>query len=357
MRTDTGTTIRRRGREEARFATSLLLASASGLIFYGLRKALTSEPDFSGSVVLITGGSRGLGLALAEEFRRSGAHVALIARDGKELHAARLRLLRAHRSSREVILLPADVSNEQAVRQAVADCLRHFGKIDVLVNNAGVIQVGAIATQTLADFRYAMDVNFWGVVNTTLAVLPHLLERNSGRIVNITSIGAKISMPHLLPYNASKFAALGFSLGLRSELARSGVSVTTIVPGLMRTGSYMNATFKGDVHGEYSWFSLSSSLPGLSISARRAAREIVTAAWDRKAEAILGMPAKAAGLLYSLLPGLGASVLGLINAALPAASGSHARLGRDSRTVASESFATALGKKAAERYNQHAKFA
>jgi short-subunit dehydrogenase len=356
VKSDTGTTIRRRTpKEQARLRTGLILAGASGLLFVGLRRALTTLPVFDRSVVLITGGSRGLGLALAEEFRRQGAHLALLARDEDELNAARMQLIRRLPASREILLLTGDVSEPPSVQQAVESCLQHFGRIDVLVNNAGVIHVGAIESQTHSDFKQAMDVNFWGVVNTTLAVLPHMLDRRAGRIVNITSIGGIVSMPHLLPYNASKFAAMGFSLGLRAELTGKGVAVTTIVPGLMRTGSYMNATFKGKAADEYSWFSVSSSLPGISISAARAAHQIVEAAWRKKGEVILGMSAKVGSRLYSLFPGLGADVLGLLNRVLPAAGSKKGKLGRESRTPVSESVVTKLGQAAAERYNQQKK--
>lgn len=357
MKSETGTTIRRRtAREAARIRTGIILAGAASLIFLGLRRVISSEPDFDGKVVLITGGSRGLGLALAEQFRRRGAHVALLARDLDELAAAKLQLARKHHIRREILLLPANVADEVEVRDAVQECIQHFGgRLDVLVNNAGVIQVGPITSQTTEDFRRAMDVNFWGVLNTTLAALPHMMERQAGRIVNITSIGAKISMPHLLPYNASKFAALGFSLGLRAELADKGIAVTTVVPGLLRTGSYMNATFKGNTSDEYSWFSLSSSLPGLSMPAERAARQIVDASWNNKAEVVLGIPAKIGSLLNALSPDIAADVLWFANRLLPDSSEKEGRLGRDCSTRISESFVTRLGQRAADKYNQRRK--
>ena len=152
-----------------------------------------------------------------------------------------------------------------------------FGRMDVLVNNAGIISVGPAQAMTRQDFAEAMDVDFWGTLNPILAVLPQMRERRGGRIVNITSIGGKVSVPHLLPYSCAKFAATALSEGLRAELARDGIVVTTIVPGLLRTGSYDQALFKGDHAGEYDWFSVSDNLPGQSISAERAAREIVRA--------------------------------------------------------------------------------
>src|SRR6185503_4123757 len=122
------------------------------------------------------------------------------------------------------------------------------------------------------------------------AVLPEMRARREGRIVNITSIGGKISVPHLLPYSASKFALVGLSEGLRAELAKDGIVVTTICPGLMRTGSPRNATFKGQHRAEYAWFSIGDSLPVTAMSADRAARQILTACKRGEAEVVLSVP-------------------------------------------------------------------
>ena len=109
-----------------------------------------------------------------------------------------------------------------------------------MVNNAGMIQVGPLATTTKEDFVTALDVMFWGTLYPTLAVLPQMRARGRGHIVNITSIGDLVSVPHLLPYTCAKFAAVGLSEGLRAELGPVGIRVTTVVPGLMRTGSYFS---------------------------------------------------------------------------------------------------------------------
>ena len=348
---ETGTSFRRRDNAYAR--TGLLLAGAAGVTLLGLRYAMREEPDFSGQVVLITGGSRGLGLSMAEEFRRLGAHLVLLARDEKELAAARTQLLKRVRSSAEILPLTCDVSVEDDVLYAIESAVANFGRIDVLVNNAGIIQVGALDSQTIQDFHDAMAVNFWGTVNTTLAVLPYMQRRGKGRIVNITSIGARMPVPHLLPYTASKYAALGFSLGLRTELAEKGISVTTIVPGLMRTGSHRNALFKGAVKKEYSWFSIGSSVPGMSISAKRAARAVVIAAWERRSYAVLGFSAKTASALVNAVPGLATEAMSVINRVMPHSSNKRMQRGNESRTFISESFLTKLGRDAAKRYNQY----
>ncbi|HET7872011.1 MAG TPA: SDR family oxidoreductase, partial [Terriglobales bacterium] len=172
--------------------------------------------DLRGRTVLITGGSRGLGLAMAEEFARHGAKIMLCARDEGELMRARQQV--EMRGGAEVGAVTCDVSKPQQVQHMIEAARRQFGRIDILVNNAGIISVGPLTTQTVEDFQEAMDVMFWGTVHPTLAVLPEMLERQQGSIVNITSIGGKVSVPHLVPYSCAKFAAVGFSEGLHAEL-------------------------------------------------------------------------------------------------------------------------------------------
>ena len=230
----------------------------------------------------------------------------------------------------------------------------HFGAIDVLVNNAGVIQVGPMEVMTLEDYEQAMKTHFWGPLYTTLAVLPEMREREDGRIVNITSIGGKISVPHLLPYSASKFALVGFSEGLRAELKKDGIVVTTVCPGLMRTGSPRNATFKGQHRAEYAWFSISDSLPVSSMSAERAARQIVEACKRGDAEVVLSIQAKMAVLFHGLFPGLTADLLGFVNRLLPAPGGIGTRRakGKESESDLSPSWLTTLSEQAAARNNE-----
>jgi short-subunit dehydrogenase len=195
--------------------------------------------------------------------------------------------------------------------------MARLGRIDILINNAGIIQVGPLESVGVGEFEDAMGTMFWGAVRTTLAVLPQMRARKQGRIVNVTSIGGKVAVPHLLPYDAAKFAATGFSEGLRAELAKDGISVTTIVPGLMRTGSHRFAMFRGDRANERRWFSAVAQLPGLAMSPERAARQIVRAARQRRAEAVLGVPAKILRLASALFPALTARALAGANRLLP----------------------------------------
>jgi short-subunit dehydrogenase len=308
--------------------------------------------EVRGQVVLITGSSRGLGLALAHEFARLGARLVICARDERELETARARLAS---TGTEVLAVRCDLVNPDEVRRLVEQANARFGRIDILVNNAGTMQVGPLAAQTVVDFQEAMDVMFWGAVYPTLAVLPQMVARRSGRIANITSIGGKVAMPHLLPYDCAKFAAVAFSEGLRAELAKDGVKVTTVVPGLMRTGSHVNAYFKGDNQSEYTWFSLGATLPLVSIDARRAARKIVHAIRGGRAEIILTPQAKLLAMLHGLFPGLIADLLGIVNRVLPTGAATERHTGRESTTKVSESFATFLGRKAATNLNQFVK--
>ncbi len=307
--------------------------------------------DLIGQVVLVTGSSRGLGLLMAREFAREGCRLAICARDEKELEEARRDL---EGRGAEVLAIPCDVADRGQVEQIIEQVTAHYGRIDVLVNNAGIIQVGPLETMTHEDFENAMAVNFWGSVYATLAVLPQMRERRSGRIVNITSIGGKVAIPHLLPYACAKFAALGFSEGLRSELAKDGISVTTIVPGLMRVGSPVNAFFKGRHELEWTWFSLGSATPATAMSAERAARRIVQATRRGEAEVTLSWQAKLLRLTHDLFPGATADILGLVNRVLPDAGPEDTEQVRGMKlaTAVSPSPLTTLMNRAAQDTNQ-----
>ena len=185
----------------------------------------------------------------------------------------------------ELITVVCDLTHQDEVEEMAASLVRRWRRIDVLVNNAGIIQVGPLEEMTLADYEAAMAVHFWGPLYTIGAVLPQMRQRHEGRIVNIASIGGKISVPHLLPYSASKFALVGLSQGLRAELAKEGIVVTTVCPGLMTgAGGPRHAWFKGRHHAEHAWFTISDSLPLISIDARQAARRIVAACGRGDAE-------------------------------------------------------------------------
>jgi short-subunit dehydrogenase len=304
-----------------------------------------------GKTVLITGGSRGLGLALAEEFARQGCNIAMCARDQVELVRARQQV---ERLGVEVLAIPCDVSKPDQVEHMVQMVRQHFSQIDVLVNNAGVISVGPVLSQKLDDYREAMDIMFWGTVHPTLAALPGMIESGGGQIVNITSIGGKVSIPHLIPYGCAKFATVGFSEGLHAELKKFGINVLTVAPGLMRTGSHLNAYFKGQQKLEYGWFALSGTNPLFSISVERAARQIVNATRRRQASLVVSWQAKVLAQVHGIAPGLTTEALAQVNRLLPNAEGgsTQRKTGHQSQSLLTRSPLTALGSRAAKRYNQ-----
>jgi short-subunit dehydrogenase len=178
-----------------------------------------------------------------------------------------------------------------------------FKRRVALINNAGVISVAPMEEMTDDDHADSMAIHFWACLHAIEAVLPSMRGRGFGRIVNISSIGGKVSVPHLLPYCASKFALTGLSEGLRAELLEDGIHVTTVIPGLMRTGSPRHAQFKGQHRAEHASFALGNSLPGLSISPERAARQIITAFKRGDAEVTLTLPARVATRFHGLFPG------------------------------------------------------
>ncbi|MGE3908811.1 MAG: SDR family NAD(P)-dependent oxidoreductase [Chloroflexota bacterium] len=331
----------------------LLLAGAALLAARELRRRLVPV-DLTGQIALVTGGSRGLGLLVARELSRAGCKVAICARDADELERARAELARYGGRIETIV---CDVADQLQVRRMIEQVTARFGQIDILVNNAGVIQVGPLENQTVDDFQMAMDVMYWGVVYPTLAVLPQMRDRRSGRIVNVTSIGGKMAVPHLLPYSSAKFAAVGFSEGLAAEVAKAGITVTTIVPGLMRTGSHLHALMKGRQAAEYGWFSLGASLPLVSLDAEHAAEQIVLAIRRGEAVRCLGITATLAARFHGVFPGTTVELLGLVNRLLPGPAprpsgvvpGYQARERLDSDTVDG---ATTLGMQAAERFNE-----
>lgn len=336
-----------RGRNLALFAGAL---GVGGWLALRLYREATAY-NFEGKNVLITGGSRGLGLVMARQLVEAGGRVVICARDREELVRAH-RYLTEHGGS--VLSIRCDVTDQTQVAEMVALIRERMGPVDVLINNAGTIAVGPLQTMTLDDFEQAMNTNFWAAVYTTLAVLPDMRSRRQGRIVNISSIGGKIAVPHLLPYSASKFALTGLSEGLRAELARENVVVTTVCPGLMRTGSPRNAHFKGQHREEYAWFSISDALPMTSMSAETAARKILSACRRGDGEVLLSLSTKFAVFFHGLFPGLTTDLMTMVNKLLPGPGGigTGSALGKDSESVLVPSWLTALSEHAARRYNQ-----
>ena len=311
----------------------------------------TRRIDFTGRVVVITGGSRGLGLVLARQLASEGARLCLLARNEDELGRAAAQFP----PGVEVMTLRCDIRRRGDVRAAVDTILDRWGVIDVLINNAGVIQVGPLEHMTTGDFENAMATHFWGPLHLMFEIVPSMRRRGFGRIVNISSIGGRVAVPHLAPYCASKFALAGLSDAVRTELDQYGIRVTTVAPGLMRTGSPVNADVKGQHEAEYAWFAISDSLPGITVSAEKAAHQIVEACRYGDSELTISLAAKAAIVANHLAPGAIAHALTMVNGFLPGpndASGDRGKRGRESTSKWAPSAATVLTDKAAVVNNE-----
>ncbi len=343
--------------------TALWLTAAGAA--YWTARALTRRArrvDFRSKVALVTGGSRGLGLELARQLVDGGTRVAICARDEVALSRALAELVEraADRggSADDVLALRCDVTVEQDVNDLVAGVERRLGPIDLLISNAGTIEVGPSEQMARADFDEALATNFYGALHAVLAVSPGMRARRSGRIVNIASIGGKVSVPHLLPYSASKFALVGLSEGLRASLAKHGVLVTTVCPGEIRTGSTVHAVFKGDQPEEYRWFATNSSAPFASIAPDLMARRILDAAAHGDAELITPASAWLLAKFHDLAPGLAADVAGLAERTLPApAAGGTARRAGHEVSDGLPGWARAVQDRAVGEYNQGERFA
>lgn len=308
--------------------------------------------SFLGKRIVITGGSRGLGLAIARRLTREGAILALIARDGEELARAKNDL---EERGAVVSTWRCDVTNDSAVQSVIKTIGDSLGGIDILINNAGEIVVGPLISMTHKDFENALNIHFWSPLFVTLAALPYLKRQDSARIANIASIGGKIAVPHLGPYCVSKFALVGLSDVLRAELASEKIYVTTVTPGLMRTGSHKNALFKGDQRKEFAWFSLGAANPLISMSADRAAHQIVNAIRYGEPAITITLAAKLAVILQALLPNSLALVIKNVSRLLPrmpVAGGTSVRSGWESESSISPSILTSLADRTTERFNE-----
>ncbi|MEY2537953.1 MAG: hypothetical protein QOG67_1693 [Verrucomicrobiota bacterium] len=310
---------------------------ASGLVVVGAalwaiaRLFRTLRYSFRDKVAIITGGSRGLGLVLARRLARAGAKLVLVARDPNELARAKLDL---GSYGGDVLTLQCDLLDPAQLKSAVQQTINCFGKIDVLINNAGIIAVGPIAHIQRKDFEETMGIHFWAPFELTWQIVPYMRRQGGGRIVNISSIGGKVAVPHMAAYNASKFALTGFSDSVRAELAKDKIAVTTVAPGMMRTGSHVNAKTKGKHDAEFAWFAVTASTPLISMNAERAARRILAACRRGQPSLTLTFVARFAIVGNALFPNMTGYAMKIANRFLPGAAesgGDEERLGWDSR--------------------------
>jgi len=247
----------------------------------------------AGKVVLVTGGANGIGYATAERFGRAGCKVVITDRDEPALAAAAGTLTAA---GVDVASQVVDVTDQERVEEVAAWLLSEYGRLDVLVNNAGIGLSRELAETTRADWQRLIDINVWGVLNNTYAFLPLMIERGSGHIVNVSSGQAFFRMPTWGAYAATKVAVQGFSEVLRQELRKHGIGVTTIFPYLVNTGFYTG------MEGETLTARMTLKfMPLISHTPQKAAAKIFAAVRKNKAKD-LAHPMNAAGYYTSTLP-------------------------------------------------------
>jgi NAD(P)-dependent dehydrogenase (short-subunit alcohol dehydrogenase family) len=304
-----------------------------------------------GKITVITGGSRGLGLVLARHICSEGGSVVLIARDPDELARAKADLTRRGGT---VLTIQCDLLDSGQIQSAVRQIIDRFGKIDILINSAGIIEVGPLEHMTREDFERTMRLHFWAPYELVSRIVPEMRTWGGGRIVNISSIGGKVAVPHLAPYSVSKFALTGFSDAIRAELARDNIHVTTVAPGMMRTGSHVNAKFKGDHDIEFAWFATAAGAPLISMNADRAARKILAACRRGQPSLTLTMAARGAIVGNALFPNLTGYMMKIINRFLPGAAGEaggESRAGAHVRRLI-PSWLTRLADRATQKNNE-----
>lgn len=231
---------------------------------------------FKGKTVLITGASQGIGRAIAVEFAREGANVAVIARSSEKLNQLRdeLQVLGV-----SVLAQACDVTDRSALVTAVEGAAVHFGRLDILVNNAGMGLYSPLTTVRIEDFERMMQVNFWSAVYAIQAAVPHLERQGSGIIINISSILGKLDYPWMGAYCASKHALNSLSNALRIELHDRNIEVLTVCPGRVRTGFQKNALKYKPIQNP------SISVAGLS--AEQVAHAVLRGAWKHKREIVI----------------------------------------------------------------------
>jgi short-subunit dehydrogenase len=291
---------------------------------------------------------------MAQHFAREGATLVLLARSGEQLARA-AESLRSCARGAVVQTIECDVRNQPAVAAAIDRVIRVHGRVDVLVNNAGVVQVTPFVHAQVHDFEDSLNTHFWGPLFLIRACLPHFRRQGSGHIVNVSSVGGRVAVPHLTPYCVGKFALAGFSDALHAELAPLDISVTTVTPFLMRTGGHRNATVRGQHRKEALWFALGSASGLTAFSAEGAARTIVEAVRHRRARVAPGWPSRASEVAQAMVPeltaALGAAVVRWI---LPGPSRAFdANISRTSRDLDLGGAARLLATNAARRWNQH----
>lgn len=250
----------------------------------------------TGRIVVITGASSGIGEASAAEFAKNGDTTVLVARRSGELDRVEKKLAGL---DAQTLAIPCDISDYTQVRRMSESVLERFGRLDVLVNNAGFAVYGKVQEQTIREIESQMKTNYMGMIHCTKSFLAHLLDRGSGHIVNVASVAGSVGLPGIAPYCASKFAMLGFSEGLKHELKGTGVGITVVSPIMVRTSFFDHPSF-GKLARE----------PRLSLSAGTVARAVLRAADSHRLEMIVPFPVRGAVWAKQTFPYLVNPLLG-----------------------------------------------
>jgi NAD(P)-dependent dehydrogenase (short-subunit alcohol dehydrogenase family) len=308
--------------------------------------------SFKGRTVLIVGGSRGLGLEIARQLAAEGARLWLVARSPQALLEAADELREIGAPFVETVA--ADVRHEEDIDRVVERVLRAGDGLDVLVNNAGVIEVGPFEHAQIEDFEDSLRTHFWAPLHFIRKFLPHIRRVGDGRVINISSVGGRVAVPHLPAYAAGKFALTGLSETLRIELQKSGISVTTVTPGLMRTGSYVNVRLRGRHADEFRWFAAMAATPFTSMQARRAAAQIIKAARDGRAVVSPAWQARMAQVVAAVAPNTTSAIEALANRTLLPSSTASASgdVARSAAHVDPGAVKTLLSARTRRRYRQ-----
>ncbi|MEL7085357.1 MAG: SDR family oxidoreductase [Cyanobacteria bacterium P01_A01_bin.3] len=260
-------------------------------------------------VALITGASAGIGRATAFAFASQGFALVLAARTSDPLTETAIALEKKHNC--DVLPIPTDVSDPEQVNVLVEKAIARFDRIDLLINNAGICASGPFVDTSLEQWQQVMNVNFWGYVHTIRAVLPHMLARKQGQIVNVGSFGGKMPLPAMTAYCASKYAVTGLTETLRLEVESQGVQIVGVHPGVVTTEFLERAVFVGadgaaDRYRQQMETTLSSAV---SQTPEEIAKAIADACRTGQRDVVVG-PAQMATAAYQLLPGLVGSLMG-----------------------------------------------